>query len=85
MQYRGHAQLTSSCGVRLPFAKALHRSKEGLSGAALYSPGIGHAVCWKALNVVRRVSRHCGASGCNTLSKRSVFAFALRTAHLTRC
>ena len=56
MQYRGHAQLTSSCGVRLPFAKALHRSKEGLSGAALY--GIGHAVCWKALNVVRRVSRH---------------------------
>ena len=58
MQYRGHALLTSSCGVRLPFAKALHRSKEGLSGAALYSPGIGHAVCWKALNVVRRVSRH---------------------------
>ena len=50
MQYRGHSQLTSSCGVRLPFAKALHRSKEGLSGAALYLPGIGQGVCWKALN-----------------------------------
>ena len=62
MQYKLHVQPSASCGVRLPFAKALHRSKEGLSGAALYLPGIGHAVCWKALNVVRRVLRTLGAS-----------------------
>ena len=48
-EYKRHAQLTTTCV--LPFAIAPGTTAKAERGAQLfYLPGIGQAVCWKALN-----------------------------------
>jgi hypothetical protein len=57
-EYKRHAQLTTSCGVRFALCNCpRHHSKEAGLTRLFSLPGIGQAVCWKALNVFRRVLR----------------------------